>query len=361
MKKAVFLSYSLGNSSISDYYSALAEKLKQNYQVVVFSDVRFPEKDIISEDIIVKYWPSKRPTKFADGIFLYRNMKQYKPVMTISVFGSVNIFLIVGFLLRVKVRVAWISTLSTQFEQKKKAVFRKSLIYKLATNIISNSIATKEDSIKNFKIAEKKIKVLPNSVRDQIYEINNTDDNSRFILFVGRLHKSKGVEVLIKAFAKIHNQFSDFKLIIIGGGEEEEYLKELVRNSNLEEFILFKGNQSKRIVLEAFKKSYISVVPSLSEAFGFTVIEAMSMNTLIIGSNNTGIKEIIKDNVTGFLFDTGNVENLAEKMTIAIQQPELRDKLALSGFYHFQKNYETKFAIKRDITFFESLINNVNG
>ncbi|MDQ6529637.1 glycosyltransferase [Flavobacterium sp. LHD-85] len=357
MKKTIFISFSLGNTSISDYYVSLAEKFKQDYQIVVFSDVKLNETISISEDIIIKYWPSKRPTKFADGIFLYENIKKYRPIMTISVFGSVNIFLIVGFLCRVKFRVAWISTISTHFRQKKSLLYRKSFAYRLATTIVTNSKATKEDAIKNYYVCESKIKVLPNSVKDLYSTINEDEkENYKTIVYVGRLYSQKGVDVLIKAFSMVCPQFPDFKLIILGGGQEEKKLKKLVDDLKIGQRVIFKGNQPKVKVLETFKNSYLAVVPSLSEGFGFTVIEAMSMKTMVIGSNNTGIKEIIQDNKTGFLFETSNEHDLAEKIIKSIKQPALRDELALNGFKHFQKNYETDFAVERDWSFFNSLI-----
>lgn len=357
MKKSVFISFSLGNGSVSDYFILLAEKLRNEYQVVIFSDTEIREDMTISDEIIIKYWPSKRPTKIADAIFLFRNIKEYKPVMTISIFGSINMFVLIGFLCRIKIRIAWVRTLSSQFQQKKRLVFRKSLIYKLATNIISNSEATREDAIKSYFIAKEKIKVLPNSVKDLYSEIKiNSSNNLNVITYVGRLHKSKGVSILIEAFSKIHLLFPDFKLIIIGNGEEEANLKKLVSDLRIDSFVDFKGNLSKIEVLENFKKSYMAVIPSLSEAFGYTVIEAMSMKTLVIGSNNTGIKEIIQDNKTGLLFESNNTDNLEKKITLAIQQCEFRDKLALQGFAHFKNNYELTLAVDRDLSYFKSLI-----
>ncbi|MBE8727794.1 glycosyltransferase family 4 protein [Flavobacterium hungaricum] len=361
MKKTVFISFSLGSSSISDYYSTLAEKFKDEFQVIVFSDTKRNDLISLSENIIVKYWPSKRPTKLKDGIFLYKNMREYKPVATISVFGSVNIFLIVGFLYGVKIRIAWISTLTTQFKQQKLLLLRKSLIFKLATNIVANSRATQKDAEQNYRVSSKKIKVLPNSVKDLYSEIEITNsEDSKLIVYVGRLHKSKGVEVLVEAFAKIHSQFPEFELMIIGGGEEEKNLKKMIVDLKIEQSVIFKGNLPKTQVLQMFKQSYLSVVPSLAEAFGYTVIEAMSMKTLVIGSNNTGIKEIIENDKTGLLFQTNNADDLSAKIKTAILQPELRNKLALSGFDHFKNNYEVKQAVERDVSFFKNLIKKDN-
>mgnify|MGYP003575520912 CR=1 FL=1 len=360
MKQTIFISFSLGNTSLSDHFLSLVDKLNKKYQVVVFSDIRINEIVVVPENVLIKYWPSKRPTKFKDGIFLYKNIKEYKPIMTISVFGSVNIFLLVGFLCGVKIRIAWIRTLSSQFTQKKILVFRKILIYKLATNIVTNSEATKEDAVENFHVNTSKIIVLPNSVRDLYPEVIIQSKGSRLITYIGRLHKSKGVEVLIDAFFKINLKFPEYRLTIVGSGEEEIKLKKQVKDLKIEKFVCFKGNVSKSKVLEMFKTSYLAVVPSLSEAFGYTVIEAMSMKTLVIGANNTGIKEIINDDQTGFLFETNNADDLQKKIEDAIMNPEKRNKLAIEGYCHFKNNYETSIATSRDLSYFDNLILNLN-
>ena len=357
MKNTIFLSFSLAESSVSDYFLLLAHEFNKEYKVVIFSDVKKSENITLSNDIIVKYWPSVRPTKLADGIFLYQNIKKYKPVLTVSIFGSVNIFLIVGFLCGVNKRVAWIRTLSSQFPQKKLLILRKSLVYKLSTNLISNSQATKDDVVEKFGVAKNKIKVLPNSVSDVYESIISEKPKDNTITYVGRLHHSKGVDILIRAFSGVHTQFPDFKLVIIGNGEEKNNIENLVKELSLEKHIEFKGNLNKRKVLEVFKNTYLAVIPSRSEAFGYTVIEAMSMKTLVIGANNTGIAEIIEDLKTGMLFHTGNSIDLAKKIIQAIDQPLLREKLANEGYKHFIHNYELKKAIERDYSYFKSLIN----
>jgi len=358
--KVVFLSFSVLNTSVSDYFLSLAELfIKNNYKVVVFSDTKKPEGLILPKDVLLKYWPSKRPTTFRDAKFLYKEMIFHKPVITISVFNSVNLFLLVGSLCGIKKRVAWIRTLTTQFPQKKLLVIRKSMIYKLATKIIVNSNATKQDAIKNYKVSAKRIYVIPNSVKDN-YELisKSIKINTKSIIYVGRLHYSKGVETLIKAFNLVVKASPSIKLIIIGSGPEEEHLRQLTSTLNLQEKIFFKGNMSKLAVLEAFKNSYIAVVPSITEAFGFTVIEAMSMKTLVIGANNTGIQEIIIHNKTGLLFETHNYNDLANQLKTAIESTEYRDQLAFAGYNRFLKCYETKMAVERDFVYFKKMINN---
>lgn len=355
-KDYVFLSFSLGHSSVSDHFSELSQKLLTNYNVIIFSDKPKPDDLIISNEINIKYWPSKRPTKFKDAYFLYKEIKKYSPVLTISLFGSVNLFILVSFLCGVKHRVAWIRTLSTQFPQKRINIFRKSLVYKLATNIITNSNATKEDTIQVFKVKDSKITVLPNSVKNYNDLLGNIPIDKSKIVYVGRLHYSKGIDILIRAFSELINQNFDVHLDIIGNGSEKDNLLELTSKLNLSERVHFLGGKTKVEVLQAFKSCYCSVVSSRSEAFGFTVIEAMSVGTCVIGANNTGIKEIIIDNETGLLFETDNYLDLALKIKSILVDEGFRNKYALEGFKHFMNNFENTYAINRDLTFFQTLI-----
>lgn len=358
--KTVFLSFSVGETSVSDYFISLSKKIDENYNVVIFSDTKKPLNILLPASIEIKYWPSKRPTKFKDAFFLYKNIKKYKPIMTISIFGSVNIFLLIGFLCRVNHRVAWIRTLSTQFDMKKQNIIRKSLVYRLATNIITNSIATKEDAIKVFKVKESKIKVLPNTVTNYRDSLNNSSVEKFKILYVGRLHNSKGVDVLIKAIAELVNQNFDVFLDIIGNGPEEKNLKELTNKLNISNQVSFLGGKNKIEVLNAFKKSYCAVIPSRSEAFGYTVIEAMSVGTCVVGANNTGIKEIIIHNQTGLLFETNNPHDLSLQIKTILLDERKRDNLANKGYERFLSTYETTKAIKSYMKYFSNLLSSSN-
>nr|WP_317631510.1 glycosyltransferase [uncultured Flavobacterium sp.] len=352
---SIFLSFSLGNTSVSDYFVSLSHEFSKEYDVVIFSDKLKPEHITFPPNIQVLYWPSKRPTKLKDGIFLYNLIKQYKPKMTISIFGSVNIFILVGFLCGVKNRIAWIRTLSTQFPSQKINQIRKSIIYKFSTQLIANSYATKQDVINVFNVNENKIKVLYNSVKK--YDIQEVEFDKNKITYVGRLHKSKGVDTLIKAFNILLNEYPNIHLDIIGSGPENEYLQNLVNSLKIENKVNFLGVKNKKEVLLSFKESYCAVVPSTSEAFGFTVIEAMSMKTCVIGANNTGVKEIIEDKQSGLLFKTSDEIDLAAKMESIFQNQNLRNQLAINGYNRFLNNFEVDMAIKRDTIFFNNLFN----
>ncbi|GGG52991.1 glycosyltransferase family 4 protein [Bizionia arctica] len=352
-----FISYNIMPTSTADYFITLSNKLSETNKVVVIAGKIRETKIKLNKDITVLNWPSERPTSWKDFWFLIKLVRLYKPDMMISMFGFVNLFLIVGWLFRVKIRVAWIRTLSSQYAQKKYKVIRKSLIYSLATDIITNSQATKKDVALFFKIPERKITVLPNSVKNYKNSLQKINLDSNNLLYVGRLHSSKGIDVLIQAFSQIVQKYPNLQLDIIGQGPLLNQLIDLTKSLGLIDRVSFLGEKNKETVLEAYKKSYCTIIPSNSEAFGFTVIEAMSVGTCVIGANNSGIKEIIVNEETGLLFKTGDFDALARQLERILMDVNYRNNLANAGYSRFLNCYETTHAINRDTMFFEKLLN----
>ena len=340
MKRAtVFLSFSICDSSVTDYFLALSIKLSEIYQVVVITD-RLERVDI-PKNIKVLKWPGIRGTTWKDFLFLKNQVSKFKPHMMIANFGAVNMFLIIGFLFQIPHRIAWVHTISSQFKFKKFKQFRKKWIYKLATQLYTNSKATKADVVSTFKVSEKKIKVVFNSVKEYKFKHQQMDCNK--IVFVGRMHPSKGINTLIKALGIVNKQFPNVYLELLGGNLENQFLKEyqeLAQALNIEDQVRFLGNQSKQQVLEIFSSAYFSVVPSLVEAFGYVVIESFSVKTPVIGSRTSGISEIIRDNKDGLLFDPQNETDLAEKMITLLKYRSLRDEFSVSCYERFKDDFE---------------------
>lgn len=345
--ETIFLAFSITNSSISDFYLELALNFSKESKVIIFTD-RIERADLqLSKNIEVLIWPSTRPKKIKDFIFLYKNIRLYNPKTMISNFGSVNIFLIMGFLFNVKNRIAWCHTLSSQFESKKILTIRKQFVYKLATKIIANSNATKSDLIKDFCVESNKIYVSYNAVKENKF-INETNPN--LIVYAGRIHSSKGIETLINAFAIVTEQFPLLELHILGGNLKSDavnQLKILTHQLNIEKKVIFRGNQTQEKVLEVFSKAYLTVVPSLVEAFGYVVIESFSVRTPVIGSNTTGIVEIVRDGVDGYLFTPQNTGELSDKIITLLKNPKLRKEFSFNCYQRFLDNFELKESVRK--------------
>ncbi|QED37744.1 glycosyltransferase family 4 protein [Antarcticibacterium arcticum] len=341
--RTIFLSFTIAESSVSDYFSELSNRLAAEFQVIIITDGKKVRPEGISSKIKIFKWPSKRPTNWSDLRFLIQMVKRYRPEIMLSVFGSVNMFLIVGFLLGVKTRIAWSRTISAQFASKKSLQMRKKYVYKLATHIFANSKATKLDLVQNFGVPEIKIEVVYNAVKQPLDRTNNIIKNK--IVYVGRMHPSKGVLTLLQAMPLVISKFPDVNLVLVGGELEGKEIKDLKAKAEVLEIgksISFLGNRPKICVLEEFSEAYCTVVPSLVEAFGFVVIESFSVKTPVVGSNTSGIAEIVRDGKDGFLFEPGNSEDLAFNLIKLLGNPELRKNFSEGCYQRFLEEFEIK-------------------
>lgn len=345
--KTIFLSFSLVHSSVTDYFVTLANALSESGKVVVITDRVGDHPYKLENRIEVAQWPSGRPTKWRDFVFLYRLVKTHRPEISISMFGSVNVMLTVAFAARVKHRIAWARTVSTAFPSSALMRWRKRLVYKLATRIIANSEATREDLVKNFGLPSHRVFVFPNAVRRP--DMPQTQPNPNKIVYVGRIHASKNVGVLIEALPEVVKYFPKLELELLGGDKNSFEIKALESRAaqlGVANHLRFKGSQPKEKVLEAFASSYFSVVPSLVEAFGFVVIESFSAGCPVIGSNRSGVAEIVRDGIDGFQFDPTSAQDLAQKMKTLLEDPALRERFSDQCYDNFLTRYELEKSVQ---------------
>jgi len=338
--KTILLTFSIKEGAVSDFFMKLALKLSKKIKVIIITDGQRDDLVNLKSNPIILTWPSKRPTKWKDAKFLFKVIKKNKPVLSLSIFGSVNMTILLGFIFGIKHRIAWIRTTSKQFKKPSKLhIWRKKLIYKLATKIFANSYATKKDSIKYYNINPKKLEVFYNAIKLPNLSSSIEKKNNQ-IIYVGRLHQNKGVDILIKAFANILKDFSQTKLLIIGSGPEEIKLKQLTQQLNLNRHIEFKGSIPHIKVYQYFAESLFSVVPSFYEAFGFVIIESFAVKTPVIASNTEGPAEIIRHKKDGFLFEPGNEKELETYMRKLLFEPELAILYGKNAYQQVKEKFE---------------------
>ena len=345
METVIIGTFLRDEASVSTYSLAMAKEfVNLGYKVIVITVERRTDLVDMNSNPIILTWPSFGASKFTDFLFLQNLIKKHNVKMLIGNFAAVNYFMIVGWMFRVPHRIAWIHTMSEQMiDVPKWKFYRKKYIYKLATKIIANSNATKNDAMNTFHIDERKIDVVPNLLKNNDFYISS--DKMFKIVFVGRLHYSKGVDILIKALKVLVEEFPNILLEIIGSGDQKVYI-ELVKSYDLEDNINFLGKLPMKQVLHHLATAQFSVVPSREEAFGYTVIESFSVQTPVIGSNTGGIKDIIKDKINGFLFPVGNHIQLAQKMSYCLKNEKLLNKLSRASYDSYKNNYALENNIK---------------
>ena len=175
------------------------------------------------------------------------------------------------------------------------------------------------------------------------------DKNKKMILMPGRLTAWKGQEIFIEALNLVNKElgFESFNAVILGSDQGRDIytkkIKRLAEQYRLTSQLKF-IEHCKNMPL-AYKISSIVVSASVEpEAFGRVAVEAQSMEKPIIASDIGGSNETIIDNVTGFLFQSGNAEALSKKIVEVLQLDESRLKsIGIEG----RKNIIKKFNVEK--------------
>lgn len=148
--------------------------------------------------------------------------------------------------------------------------------------------------------------------------------DSKVILAVGRLSKEKGFDYLIESFNLAVKYNSDWKLFIVGQGEEKSNLEEKIRELNLEDKV--KILNFTKDIEKYYLKASIYALSSRTEGFPMVLLEAMSYGIPCISFDLSGAKEIINDGIDGTLVPKYNIEEFADKLKYMMDNYEVRVK-----------------------------------
>lgn len=172
-------------------------------------------------------------------------------------------------------------------------------------------------------------------------KLSTVQSDKKYIVFVGRLEKIKGVHTLLQAMQGC----SEISLKIIGDGTQEEELKTF-KNAHQLNNVTFLGKKSKHETLEIINGAAFLICPSeCYEVLGFTVVEGMALGKPVIGAAIGGIPEMVIDNYTGLLFEPGNVEQLTQKVKWLYENEALAMQMGKNALEHINNliNNETHF------------------
>ena len=221
---------------------------------------------------------------------------------------------------------------------------------KMADMIITVSYAMKDELIQ-LGFPKDKIEVAYNGVDPQKYDPKNVSseqvrkikafyglkEDDFMILFLGRLVGVKGVDKLIMAMPHVLSKIPNARLVIVGVGDQQEYLINLTRTMRLNEYVRFRFDfipEEERIL--HYAACDVAVFPSYYEPFGIVALEAMSMEKpVVVGAAGvSGMREIVvccSDEQCGYHIDPNNPSDIAWGIISSLENPERRKWLGKNG------------------------------
>lgn len=236
--------------------------------------------------------------------------------------------------------VIWVEygPLSSVFQKFARLPFALySLVTAVPQHIIAPSENTKRDLVKNIPNVASKLQVIPCG-RPVPAKYSQAVRQHR-IVCVSRMEKGKGQDILVQAFAQIVKKHSDAELLLVGEGDFDRKVKQLVQELELEQQVRFLGRVSDPLAIMA--EAHVCVFPSVweLEGFGLVTIEAMSLAKPIVAFRTGPTPEIITDGETGLLAEEGNSAELAEKIITILENPGLATYLGKQARQEFEKRY----------------------
>jgi len=251
-------------------------------------------------------------------------------------------------------------------KQKFKQIFDRlwgHRFLKDASKVIALTSAEVEQ-YKRMGVSDEKIEIIPNGIdlsefenlpkRGEFRKKYGLNSSQKIILYLARIHKIKGPDLLARAFAGLIKELATAKLVIVG--PDDGYLpslKELIKELGIEEKVLFTGPLYGREKLEAYVDADVYILPSVYETFPISVLEAFACGTPVIVSNQCGIADVISSQAGYSVeYDKNQLHNA---VVAILTKVELADRFRKKGY----KLVREKFTLSRIIEQLEHLYLNV--
>ena len=227
-----------------------------------------------------------------------------------------------------------------------------------AITAVSNNL--REETLRHFKV-EKEITVIPNFVDVKRFHQTDKDhfkqmlapDGERILVHVSNFRAVKRVGDVIRIFDNVRKDMPA-KLLMIGDGPERQQSEDLARELGIYQDIRFLGKQEQ--ISEILSISDLFLLPSETESFGLSALEAMACSVPVISTNAGGLPEINVQGVTGFLSDVGDVDEMSRHALYM-----LSDDDRLNTFKKSAINQARKFEKQHIIPLYEKLYAEVVG
>lgn len=224
-------------------------------------------------------------------------------------------------------------------------LFKKSDLYQLnnwtrysvrkAKRIFTISLASKDDIIREYKVASDKVTVTYPGTKPTL-SAKSRMKKGNYILFVGTLQPRKNIERLVEAFAKIKTQFPELELFIVGkkGWLYEEILKAPTKYG-VSDSVKFLGFVDDTGLPKLYQEAQCFILPSLYEGFGLPLLEAMKYGCPVITSNVSSLPEVGGE--AALYVDPQSAEDIAEKLAKVLSDSKLRAEMTKKGYAQVKK------------------------
>lgn len=305
-------------------------------------------------------------------IILYKELKRINPDIVHTHTPKAGIVgMLAAWLAKVPIRIHTVAGLPLEAStgiKRRLLLFIERITYLCSTEVWPNSKSLNDIILKYKLVTIRKLKVIGNGstngidvnafnehnlekeILDNVRKKIKYDKKNKYLLFVGRIVKDKGIEELIEAFQILKNKYDNLRLLLVG--PLEDHLDPLTPKTK---HIINNDKDILPLGFSNYVKYYmyladIFVFPSHREGFPNVLMQAGLMQCPVVASRITGNIDIIDDGINGILHERANTKDLFNKIEYAILNPlEMNQKVQLLKYKivtNFNRNYVQEKLLK---------------
>jgi len=176
------------------------------------------------------------------------------------------------------------------------------------------------------------------------------------VLFVGTLDPVKGTKYLLESVPIVLSEVPNVTFFIVGEGPERGFLEGLVKKLGVSESVIFTGRLEHSEIPLFLAACDLFVLPSLSEGFSNATLEAMASGKPVIGTNIHGTIDQIRDGINGYLIESKNSYELADRVMRLLSDPEKREAMGKEGRKIVEHEFNMSLRVRRTIEVYQSVL-----
>lgn len=226
--------------------------------------------------------------------------------------------------------------------------------------VIAVSQYTKDMIVRHYGIKPEKVNILHNAVEingDEIDEDFPIKKHHKVVLFLGRITLQKGPDYFLFAAKKVLEQDPNVRFVIVGSGDMEGFLVEKAVELGISDKVFFAGYLRGEDVDRAYQMANLYVMPSVSEPFGITALEAISNKIPVIVSKQSGVSEVVRNCLK---VDFWDIDEMVNKILAVLNYPGLDESLKEDAFEEV-KRLTWKKQARKCVGIYNKVIGRQNG
>lgn len=237
----------------------------------------------------------------------------------------------------------------------------EQILGKITTKIICVSESEKQIALENKIGKNKQFVVIQNGIQPNPLNLQRpasprkTDFSREKIIIgtVGYFRRQKNYPMFLQAAKLVIREKSNVKFLVIGDGEKRCEIQRLLTELDLNTHFILTGHVEN--VVEYYQMMDIFVLTSFWEGLPYAILEAMAAGVPVVATDVPGTRDIIRHSENGLLVSINNVDLLASTLLSLVENPELRQNIAIKGYSHILNNFNIEKNIKTYDTLYQEL------